>query len=59
MEIMFQNKNGFNLKKISARVQLRNRKQILGDTEEKIFSEVLGLTNEIDELKIKITSTHA
>lgn len=36
----------------------RRNKQILGETEERIFSEVLGLMSEIDELREKIAHTY-
>ena len=44
---LFPSKPNTNLKKITGKVQRRN-KQILADTEERIFSEVLTLLSEID-----------
>ena len=45
------------LKRISSRVQLKNRKGVLQDTEERVFREVLELIEQIDHLSTSIAST--
>jgi predicted GNAT family acetyltransferase len=43
-----------NLKRISSRVQLKNKRGVLQDTEERVFSEVLELIEQIDTLRAHI-----
>lgn len=45
------------LKRISSRVQLKNKKGVLQDTEERVFREVLELIEQIDGLRSSIVST--
>ncbi len=44
------------LRRISSRVQMRNKRGVLLETEERIFREVLDLLEQIDDLRTNILS---
>lgn len=45
------------LTRISSKVQLKNRRGVLQDTEERIFREVIELLDRIDDLRGSIVQT--